>query len=251
MALTVFTLEERPELRAQISPIHTQVWPRFMSESPIADRAWDLLFTAFAPFQVALCDEEGAVVAAGHTVPLVWDGRLDTLPEGWDTATLQGIEDHEAGRMPSALNAYAIVVDPTHQGAGHSSTILAGLRAAATRHGLHSLIACVRPTFKARYPLTPIERYAQWRRADGAPFDPWMRVHVRAGAQQLQPSPRSMVITGTVTEWEDWTGLVFPDSGPYVIEGALQPVLIDREADLGRYEDPNIWMWHKIRAAEG
>ncbi len=250
MALTIYTLDERPDLRAQISQIHTQVWPRFMNESPIADRAWDLMFTAFARFQVALCAEDGTVVAGGNSVPLAWDGRLGTLPEGWDAATLQGIEDHEARRVPTALNAYAIVVDPAHQGAGHSSTVLAGLRAAAARHGLHSIIACVRPTLKARYPLTPIERYAEWRRADGAPFDPWLRVHWRAGAEQLPPSPRSMLITGTVAEWEEWTGMAFPDSGPYVVEGALQPVLIDREAGQGRYEDPNVWMWHRLRAAE-
>ncbi len=250
MALTLYTLDERPDLIDQIGPIHAQVWPTFMRQSPVSDRAWDRLFTVFAPFQVALCDDADTVIAAGNSVPLAWDGRLDTLPEGWDAATLQGIEDYEAGRTPTALNAYAIVVVPAHQGAGHSSTILGGLRAAAERHGLHSIIACARPTLKARYPLTPIERYAEWRRADGAPFDPWLRVHWRAGAEQLSPSPRSMLITGTVADWESWTKMEFPDSGSYVVEGALQPVLIDREADLGRYEDPNVWMWHKLRAAE-
>ena len=38
--------------------------------------------------------------------------------------------------------------------------------------------------------------------------------------------------------------MAFPDSGPYVVPGALQPVRIDREHDVGRYEDPNIWMKH-------
>jgi len=38
----------------------------------------------------------------------------------------------------------------------------------------------------------------------------------------------------------------FPDSGPYVVPGALQPVRIDREADEGRYEDPNVWMRHRV-----
>lgn len=249
MALTIYTLDERPELRAQINRLQPQVWPAFMGESEIGNRAWDPMFTEFGPFQVALCADDGTVIAAGNSVPLAWDGRLDTLPEGWDAATAQGLADHAAGRPPTALSAYGIVVAPSHQGAGHSSTVLAAMRAAAGRHGFHSLIACVRPTLKARYPLTPFARYVEWRRADGAPFDPWMRVHWRAGAEQLQPSPRSMTITGTVADWEKWTGLTFPDSGPYVVEGALQPITIDREADLGHYEDPNVWMWHKLRAA--
>ena len=38
----------------------------------------------------------------------------------------------------------------------------------------------------------------------------------------------------------------FPDSGPYVVSGALQPVMIDRDRDEGRYEDPNVWMHHPV-----
>ncbi len=37
----------------------------------------------------------------------------------------------------------------------------------------------------------------------------------------------------------------FPDSGPYVIAGALEPIMIDREADVGTYVEPNVWMVHR------
>jgi hypothetical protein len=37
----------------------------------------------------------------------------------------------------------------------------------AKRHGLTSLIAPARPSWKERYPLVPIDRYAGWRRSDG------------------------------------------------------------------------------------
>ena len=53
-----------------------------------------------------------------------------------------------------------------------------------------------------------------------------------------------MVITGTVQESETSTGMNFPETGPYVVPEALQPVAIDLERDGGRYEDPNIWMRH-------
>ncbi len=56
--------------------------------------------------------------------------------------------------------------------------------------------------------------------------------------------PEALTVVGTVAEWEAWTGMAFPESGRYVVPGALQPVAIDRERDLGRYDDPNIWMRH-------
>ena len=65
--------------------------------------------------------------------------------------------------------------------------------------------------------------------------------------RSLQVLPRAMVILGTVAAWEDWTEMRFPDDGPYVAPGALQPVLIDHARDEGRYEGPNVWMRHPAR----
>ncbi len=53
-----------------------------------------------------------------------------------------------------------------------------------------------------------------------------------------------MVISGTVGEWEQWTGMAFPESGRYVVPEALDLVEIDREQDTGRYREPNLWMRH-------
>ena len=53
-----------------------------------------------------------------------------------------------------------------------------------------------------------------------------------------------MVVTGTVTEWELWAGLAFPETGRYVVPGALDLVEIDRERDLGTYAETNLWMRH-------
>src|SRR5439155_1246749 len=113
-------------------------------------------------------------------------------------------------------------------------------------HGLGTLLAPVRPADKSAYPLAPMERYARWQNDDGLPMDRWIRVHARMGADILAVAPRTLLITGSVEEWERWTDLRFPDSGSYVVPGALQPVVIDRNADEGRYEDPNVWMRHTI-----
>jgi hypothetical protein len=117
---------------------------------------------------------------------------------------------------------------------------------AAGEHGLECLVAPVRPTWKERYPLTPLERYMRWERPDGLPFDPWIRLHHRLGAEILALAPRSLDVRGTVAAWEEWTGMAFPESGDYVVPGALVPVAVDREHDEGRYVEPNVWMRHRV-----
>jgi hypothetical protein len=53
-----------------------------------------------------------------------------------------------------------------------------------------------------------------------------------------------MVISGSVEDWEQWTGMRFPDSGQYVVPDALDLVVIDRDANVGTYVEPNLWMQH-------
>jgi GNAT superfamily N-acetyltransferase len=139
------------------------------------------------------------------------------------------------------------MVDPALRGHGLSGMIVEEMKALAARRGCGSLIAPVRPTWKSRYPLMPMERYVDWRRDDGAPFDPWLRVHQRLGARPLGIAPATVTVSAPLADWEDWTGMAFPASGSYMVPGALQPVSIDREKDMGRYEDPNYWMEHAIK----
>ena len=117
----------------------------------------------------------------------------------------------------------------------------------AREGGLDHLIAPVRPTFKDRYPIIPIERYVTWTRENGEPFDPWIRVHVRRGAEIAKPIPHSLRIIGTVAEWEQWTGMRFPDDGLYTFPAGLAPVEIDRGRDRGCYWEPNVWIIHTVR----
>jgi GNAT superfamily N-acetyltransferase len=210
---------------------------------------WGSLYTAFDDFQVLLSDPAGSVVAFGHTIPFVWDGTPEDLPDEIDELMERAIEAHRNRRTSTALSALAALVSPEHQRRGLSSEVLRAMRSLAARHGMQSLVAPVRPTLKSLYPLVPIERYARWTRDDGSPFDPWLRVHWRLGAEQLRVAPKATTITGTVAEWEEWTGMSFPESGAYVVPGALQPVSIDRERNTGSYEDPNVWMRHSATPA--
>ena len=251
MPVKTYTLSERPELADEIDALSEAGWPRFLRQTDQLGLGafWPSLFTTFADFQLVVVDGLGPVVAIGHTVPLVWDGAPATLPDTLAEILRRATEDRQHQRSPTTLCALAAIVSPRHRGQGLSTVVVREMHALAARHRLDALIGPVRPTLKASYPLAPIERYAGWTTPDGAPFDPWIRTHWRLGAEIMRVVPRTLVIAGTVGQWEKWTGMSFPDSGAYVVPGALQPVSIDRERDEGRYEDPNVWMRHAVRPA--
>ena len=186
------------------------------------------------------------MVSVGHTIPFLWDGTPDGLPDRMADLMDRAVEDRRGGRKPNELSALAAIVSPDHRRRGLSAEVLRAMRSLARENDLASFVAPVRPTLKGAYPLTPFWRYVRWERADGSTFDPWLRVHRRLGAEPLKLMPEALTVVGTVAEWEAWTGMAFPESGRYVVPGALQPVAIDRERDLGRYDDPNIWMRHPV-----
>jgi GNAT superfamily N-acetyltransferase len=243
MKLEVATLKRRPELAEQVERLAGDAWPTFMlhADTPY----WDSLFDTFAGFQILFCDPADTLIALGHTIPFVWNDTLENLPPTIDEVMERAMEAHCERRTPTALSALAALVSPEHQGRGLSSEVLRAMRSLAAEHGMNSLVAPVRPTLKSLYLLIPIERYARWQRSDGVSFDPWLRVRWRLGAEYLKAAPEATAITGTVAQWEEWTGMSFPESDEYVVPGALKPVTIDRERDNGRYEDPNVWMRHR------
>ena len=182
------------------------------------------------------------VLARARSIPVRWDGTVEDLPAGIDGAIARGFDWGGA----NVLCALVVMIPRALQGERFSGVALQGMVEIARRHGFDAVIAPVRPSWKERYPLTPIDRYAGWRRDDGLLFDPWMRVHERLGAEVLKPEPHSLRITGTVAEWEGWTGLPFPERGVYVFPHGLATVEIDLDADVGRYWEPNVWMRHPV-----
>ena len=250
--LKTYTLRERPELEPSFDRLADLGWPVFMRQRDElgSGTLWPSLFTDFAEWQIAVCGQFDHVVAVGHAIPFVWDGRPESLPTSIAGILETAVGARAEGRQCNALSALAALVDPRHRGAGLSRVVLAGMAQAALRHGLAEFVAPVRPTLKSAYPLVPIERYAGWTDGEGQPFDPWMRVHARLGATILHVISRAMVIVGPVAKWEEWTGMRFPESGDYVVPGALQLVTIDRERNEGRYADPNVWMRHPLPGGE-
>jgi hypothetical protein len=240
MAAQIFSVEERPDLEERLDEI-IDPWPEFMHHDPVVRRFFPQLYDRFRDFQFVLYEPDTDVVLGeGCSIPIRWDGRTDTLPEG-----VRVLESGFAESKPNVLCALLAVVDERYQGQQLSGLIVGGMAEKAQRSGLDCLIAPVRPTWKARYPLAPIERYMRWQRDDGLPFDPWIRLHARLGAELLGAAPASMDINGSVADWESWTGMSFPEDGDYVVAGALVPVCF--EDGVGRYVEPNVWMRHEVR----
>src|SRR4029450_2478377 len=179
-----FTLAERPDLERAVHRLVGSIWPRemeYIHHDAVCGRHWGALYREFSEFQPVLCNARGIVVAAGFTIPLVWSGRARDLPSGVDGALERGVRGRGKGRAPNALSALLAAVAPAGQGHGLSARVIRAMTIVAARHELDVLIAPVRPTLKHRYPTTPMRRYVRWRRKDGAPFDPWLRVHWRLG----------------------------------------------------------------------
>jgi hypothetical protein len=238
---------ERPELWERIEGFEGRVWPEYNRHGAVLNRFWARLYDDFADYQFVLYDrDDDVVLGEGHSIPCSWDGVPSSLPEGIDDIIQQGFALREAGGRPNTLCALAAEIPPEHRQRRLSTDMIEAMRALASERGFNHLVAPLRPNWKERYPITPIERYCEWTRPDGLPFDPWMRVHVRLGGEVLRSLPRSLLITGTVAEWETWTEMSFPSSGDYVFPHGLATVSIDVERDIGTYWEPNVWISHTV-----
>ena len=237
--MTIVRYADRPDLRERRS-LSAQVFPEFLLHHSLV-HYWNRLYTDCPEFQLALLDGS-EVVAEAHALPIPWDGTVAGLPEGWAAAFELGMT---TDRPRSALSMLAISVSPARQGEGLGRRMLDAACDAARAQGLDAVLAAVRPTLKDRYPLTPIERYLRWRRPDGAHFDPWLRLHERAGGEILAAAPDSLAIEAPVSDWAAWTGMSLPEEGDYVVPGMLAPLTV--AAGVGRHVEPNVWVCHRLR----
>ena len=210
-----------------------------MHENEPGNLYWGRLYSDFPDFQVALVEGD-ELLAEAHAVPLPWDGSLDDLPSGWEEGFVRGMTSSDPA---TALMAIAISVAPVRQGQRLSSRMIESFKQNARAAGLFAVIAPVRPTLKERYPLIPSDRYLEWRRDDGAHFDPWIRIHERVGGEILAPAPESMTMRAPASDWEAWTGMRFPADGEYILPGGLAPLVI--QDGVGVHVEPNVWILHR------
>jgi hypothetical protein len=245
MDLDIAPIGDRVELYQELDG----GWPVFMTKDPTGGLYYRHLDRLWPEFSLLAVDREtGRAVAKAHSVPLSFDGDIAAgLPEaGWDWAIRTAVHDHLSGTKPTMVSALEINIRSDLRGSGLSGLMLAAMRDNAARHGFTDLVAPVRPSGKPADIQQPIDVYARATRPDGLPIDPWLRVHVRAGASIVNVAHYSMTYAGTLPEWRSWTGLPFDRTGPVEVPGALSPIHCDVAQDHAVYVEPNVWVHHRM-----
>ena len=238
------TLDQRTDLQKPLLELNQKAWPQFLLNWNCP--GWSSLFTTFSEYQILILNDSGELTAYGHTIPIFWDKALEKIPDNLKTLIEMGADTRQKGIKPNGLLALAAVVPEQYRGEGFSAVIVTEMKNLARQKGLDFLIVPARPTLKSKYPLIPIESYAAWKNEAGLFFDPWLRTHQKLGGEIFKTSEISMIIDGTIAQWETWTGMKIFDSGYYLFDGVLNPVEISRENDRGIYFDPCIWVRYDL-----
>lgn len=224
---------------------------------------------------------------------------LQTLPEeGYDGILVRAFHQHFAregifqdtdglrrfsdpaqrrAESPNALPAISITVCPEYRSQGLAETLILAMKQTAMDRGFDAMVVPLRPTRKAEFPVIDMPTYVSWedscdcgpsipteRRGIKLPFDPWLRKHVRLGAQVAKVASQSMFIQGDLEEWEQWTGIDIEQhvrrkgvvikqdkkSGGLFIEVAfprgLVPLRYYFQEQRCVYIEPNVWLHHEL-----
>jgi hypothetical protein len=244
VTVRVSTWAERPDL-AERGPSSEAVWPEYNLHGDVFDDWWTPLLEELPEYQFALCDDAADVVLAeAHTGPLAWNGDDHRLPDGIDDALQRVVAGRRASSPVDTLCAFAAEVDPAvrqrglaaptaarHERARGTPPAAPADRArAAVMEG--ALSACAD---RALHNLAP-----RGRRADRS-VDASARTPRRArchGPAPLAAHHRDRPRVGDVDRPR------LPESGAYVFPHGLAPLSVDRDADIGTYWEPNVWMIH-------
>jgi hypothetical protein len=243
----ITSVAERPDLAGRDFDVGG--WPEFMRHNRIADTYFWRTLKVFPDTCLVATDASGAVVGDAHAVRFASNslGR-DALPAGgWEQVVVWAFADAEREVVPDTACALNISVATAVQGQGLARLMLDSLRTVVRRSDLSSLVAPVRPTWKAREPGISMVEYAARIRDDGLPYDPWLRTHVRIGGEIVGLAPTSWLIAGSLPQWRAWTGLPFDLDGDIEVPGALVPVHCDARNGLAVYVEPNIWVRHALQ----
>ena len=238
-----------PSIERDQQELGKRTWPEFMQHDAVVESLWSHLYTDFIKCQFAIYSEQG-IVGVGNSIPIHWTGEFSHLPNGgirW--AMTKAVNDKEKNRSPNLLVAIQILINPLLQSKGLSYEFLNEMKEIGRRHEFEYIALPVRPTQKHLFPTMSMEQYMEMTKPNGDPYDAWIRVHIKSGGRMVGICSESMIIEGSIDEWQVWTGKQFHRSGQYSVEMALSPVYIDLDKNLGVYTEPNVWIIHSTQSA--
>ena len=236
------------KIRQEQRELGNKNWPEFMQHDSIVEKHWPRLYDEFLEYQLAGYAEDGILAGVGNSIPVHWNEDFNALPpDGLDWAFEKAADDYKNKVTPNLLVGVQILINPGLRSKGLSYDFLNLMKSNAAAHGIEHVALPVRPTQKHLYPLVPMDKYISWTNDKGEPFDSWIRVHIKAGGKIISICSESMTIQGDINEWQNWTGLSFQGSGFYTVKGALCPIHIDLNKNIGEYIEPNVWIVHSTR----
>ena len=239
MTIQFYSHRDRPEFSSRLDELEGESFPPFLLHDGF-DECRPHLLNEFAEYQLYFCDEDnGKLLGAGNAVPY-FQSPGELLPKFQQLLTAAP-EQHAQHVLPNVLCPIQAMVVNDARGSGISKQIILAYKDLAQSKGFNAVNVPVRPTLKSQYPLASIERYIHWLRDDGSSFDPWIRMQERTGANFVEITLDSTVITGSVADWEVWTDMRFPESGEFIISGGHAPLVINCENNSGRYAEPHVW----------
>ncbi|WP_378175297.1 N-acetyltransferase [Aquimarina sp. SS2-1] len=217
-------------------------FPEIILNSKVIKNYWDKMETYFPYTQLFITGANRELIGFMNAIPIFWDRPLSELPDdGWDWLVKKGISDFENGIQPNSLGGLQIVVTKKFQGKGYSQLLIARGKQVKENLGFKNFIIPIRPILKHIYPEMKMEDYMNWKQDDIA-FDPWIRTHIKSGAQILKVCKNSMNVSGDINFWEDLLKEKIHESGSYRVEGALNFVDIHLKDNYGEYREENIWL---------
>ena len=242
-SLTKTTIKESPHLLADCEDLFVSCFPKFVT-NPNLDIHMPLHSIGDLEYIVILMEKE-RVVAFGIAVPFYWSGDIKDLPT-FDQSVRCGLEIQSLKKSFNSLNGYAICVSPDQRGKGLAKKVISEMKSMAKKEKCSHLLIPARPSRKHMYPLQSCLEYSKWRRNDGKLVDDWLRIHENLGAKYLLAMEDCDVYAGPLDEWSESTGMIFPQSGSYIVPGALSPLIVDIDKDIGMVREGNVWMSHPI-----
>lgn len=217
-------------------------FPQIVRSSQVIANHWASVEKYFSEYQLFLINDHEDVVAFINSIPFYWDRNLDLLPrEGWDWMLIKGVEDFEKNILPNSLGGLQIIVAKDYLGQGYSKVILDKAKEVVRRMGFDNFVIPIRPTFKSRHPNMAMSDYIEYQE-DGRIYDPWIRTHLKGGAQILKICDRAMHVYGDINFWENIMKNPIEATGNYIVDGALNPVYMDVDKDYGEYYEDNLWI---------
>jgi hypothetical protein len=246
MNYRVVSFKERPDLYDIQEEICHKAFPTFLYGSEAAVKTWDKMIEYYEEYQLLLLHGD-KIACVFNCMPMNLDFSDEELPEeAFYWGLEKGIKDFEDGKKIDAAMGVQIIIPKEYQGKGISSIAVAEIKKMCAKMGIRKLIIPIRPTLKSKFPINDIDNYIKWKNEKGLPFDPWLRVHVKQGGKIIKTCKKALEIKGTIGKWETWTNMKFPESDWYVVEGALCPIYINKENNLGIYNEPNVWVSYEI-----